>query len=534
MQKFDTVIIGSGLSGLTCGAVLSKNGRKVLVLEQHNLIGGCSTCFPRKGMMVDAGLHELDFGPKNIDMKYRIFDYIGLWDKIRLVPLPTAWTIQTQNERLVIPHTNTKEALKKMFPHEADGIDKYFKKIAFQAKIARKYPFDMSFLEFFTAPFRVMMFLAYNFLSNRTVGQVLDECIKDSKLKRILNINIVYYHYDPYKFIWSYHAIPQNAYYTQGMYVNGGSQALADAISGIITANGGEVRAKSDVTDILLDGNKAVGVKYFDKKTKEEVVVYADNVVANCDPAIVYNQLLPKDRSYEKDLHITRNLKTDTSLISIYMIFDKNLSELYPDMDYSTFIVNDEQLNKDFKELDYSKLTYKDMDFVFVNYSKIDSGLSDRDDRYLGVITTYGKYEDWELEKEEYKAKKEEVKAILESRLENAFPGIMQHCIHSELATPKTIERYIRTRKGTPYGYDQDGETFLSRERYESKSVKNLYFASAFAFPGGGFTGALMTGYRAGRKMLEPWGLTKRYTLAIAFGTALGLGIYNAIKFLIG
>ena len=45
LQQYDAVIIGSGLGGLTCGATLAKAGKKVLVLEQHNLIGGCATCW---------------------------------------------------------------------------------------------------------------------------------------------------------------------------------------------------------------------------------------------------------------------------------------------------------------------------------------------------------------------------------------------------------------------------------------------------------------------------------------------------------
>ena len=521
MQKFDAIIIGSGLSGLTCGATLSKNGKRVLVLEQHNLIGGCATCFPRKDMLVDAGLHELDFGTKNRDMKHHIFDTIGLWDKIQLIPLPTAWTVQSQSEKFIIPHSNTKETLKKIFPHEANGIDKYFKKIDLQARVAKRFPFDMNFFNFLIAPITTIIFLAYNIVRNKTVGEVLDECIKDSKLKRILNINIVYYHYDPYKFIWSYHAIPQKNYYTQGMYVKGGSQALSDGIASVITENGGEIRAKSDVTHILLDKNKAIGVKYFDKKTKKEIEVYADKVIANCDPAIVYHELLPQDRSYEKDLKLTQKFEIQTSLISIYMIFDKNLSEIYPDMDYSTFISDDKKFNSDFKDSSYAGSDYKDMDFVFVNYSKVDSGLSNRDDRFLGVITTFARYEDWDLEKEEYKAKKSEVKSIFEKRLEEIFPGIMEHCIHSELATPKTIQRYIRTRKGTPYGYDQNQEGFVGRERYCSKSIKNLYFASAFGFPGGGFSGAIMSGYRAAKKILDPLAFIKKFTLSVVFILAI-------------
>ena len=56
-MKYDIAIIGSGLGGLTCGAMLAKSGKRVIVLEQHNIVGGCATCFKRKGMLIDAGLH---------------------------------------------------------------------------------------------------------------------------------------------------------------------------------------------------------------------------------------------------------------------------------------------------------------------------------------------------------------------------------------------------------------------------------------------------------------------------------------------
>ncbi|RDU69574.1 NAD(P)/FAD-dependent oxidoreductase [Helicobacter cholecystus] len=534
MSYYDAIIIGSGLGGLTCGATLSKKGKKVLVLEQHSLIGGCSTCFERKGMLVDAGLHELDFGNRRVDQKYRIFDFIGLWEKVEFIKLPSAWTIKIGNKDYLIPHSNTAQALKEMFPHEAKGIDEYFKKIRLQARKAYKFPFDMGFFEFFLAPITTIPYFIYNFLTNRTVGTILDKCIKDSDLKRILNINIVYYHHDAYKFIWSYHAIAQNNYYIQGTYVKGGSQALSDGIASIIVDHGGEVRSKADVTDILLDGNKAIGVRYFDKKSKKSVEVYAKSIVANCDPALVYNKLLPQERDYSKDTNLTKDFEITTSLISVYMVFDKNLSELYPNMDYSTFIVNPKNFNKDFKYTDCYNTSYEEIDFVFVNYSKIDSGLSKQENRYLGVITTFGKYEDWDgLSKEAYKAKKEEVKKILEDRLQEAFPEIMTHCIHSELATPKTIERYIKTRKGTPYGYDQNRETFFGRERWKSYSIKNLYFASAFCNPGGGFTGAIMSGYRTGRKILDPYALPRKFLFSILFGVILSQAIQLMIKALV-
>ena len=139
--QFDAIIVGSGLGGLSCAATLSKANKKVLVLEQHSLIGGCATCFKRKGMLVDAGLHEMDFGTQKRDMKHAIFKHLELDKKLDLITLPSAWSIIEQdkpNEILTIPHGNTKEALITAFPHEKEGIEKYFKKIAFQSFFVHK------------------------------------------------------------------------------------------------------------------------------------------------------------------------------------------------------------------------------------------------------------------------------------------------------------------------------------------------------------------------------------------------------------
>ena len=56
---YDVIIVGSGIGGLTCGALLSKRGYRVLVLEQHSQVGSYCSSFRRKG----SGLWEK--GPIN-------------------------------------------------------------------------------------------------------------------------------------------------------------------------------------------------------------------------------------------------------------------------------------------------------------------------------------------------------------------------------------------------------------------------------------------------------------------------------------
>ena len=56
-QKWDVVVVGSGIGGLTAAAILSKAGKKVLVLEQHDQAGGCCHTFLDKGYEFDVGIH---------------------------------------------------------------------------------------------------------------------------------------------------------------------------------------------------------------------------------------------------------------------------------------------------------------------------------------------------------------------------------------------------------------------------------------------------------------------------------------------
>ena len=58
MAKYDAVVIGSGTGGMSAALTLAGAGKKTLLIEQHNLPGGCSTSFIRGRFEFDASLHE--------------------------------------------------------------------------------------------------------------------------------------------------------------------------------------------------------------------------------------------------------------------------------------------------------------------------------------------------------------------------------------------------------------------------------------------------------------------------------------------
>jgi len=478
-MHYDVIIIGSGLGGLTAGAKLVKEGKSVLVLEQHDRPGGCASTFKRRDFTMEVGLHEMD-GLHPRDIKKRIFDDIGLGEQVTFLPVPEFYRFINERYDLVIPHDpeEAKVLLKKAFPGEEKGIDDYF----YHVLNVR----------------RVMV--AHKGKPDRSVGVFLDEIIGDEDLKIVLLGNLGYYHDDPYSLSWLYYLNAQGSYYGgAASFIQGGSQCLSDALSDLIKEQGGEVRLNQLVTSLDYQGDKVSGVSFKEMKGKNKGQIEqatAPQFIMNGSIPGLCGLLSKKDATPLRSS--IRDVAIGPSLLTVYYGFNKSLKEI-GNKNYSTFIY-DESVKSQKDILGNNQSDFSTRSFTFVDYGLVDSRLAP-EGKSVGAVCAIDYPSDWEsLERSEYMRMKEDVADIITSRLEKILPGFREAVEYVEVATSLSVERFTLNPKGAVYGFAQHPGRSLD---YLNTLPENIFIASAWGKIGGGFSGAMVSGYMTAIDLLR-------------------------------
>jgi len=475
--KYDVIIIGAGLGGLTAGAKLAKEGKKILLLEQHDRPGGCATNFKRKDFTLEVGLHEMD-GLDAADMKTKVFKDLGVFDEVEFLKLPEFYHFVQGNYRFTMPHDPEQAAseLTAEFPEEEKGIKTYFEKL--MSKPKRR--LDEDHVE-------------------TSVGEYLDSIIQSDLLKLILLGNLGYFHDDPYTLSLSYYTLAQGSYFRGGgNFIKGGSQKLSDYLLRFIEKNGGKVLLKHMAKDILVENGKAVGVRYCKKSRPEKLIEdFADDIIANNAIPTVAAEMLPE--AFGKPLATQlEGIKVGASLLTLYLGFQKPLKEI--GSKYYSYFVYDESVKTQADILENNKADFESRSFTFVDYSQVDSALAPAG-KSVGAVCCVDYPEFWEgMSKEEYRNKKEEVAQIFIDKLDKMIPGLKDQVEYYETGTAKTVGKYILTPQSAVYGFAQTPEYFM---KPAIESMDNLHFASAWTKIGGGFSGAIFSGYMCAYGLLR-------------------------------
>ena len=93
-NSFDAVVIGSGLGGLTAGALLAKRGRKVCVVERNHSVGGAASAFRKGALTIEPALHQTADPRDPTEVKHAILTELGILDEIEWVPVRPFYSLK--------------------------------------------------------------------------------------------------------------------------------------------------------------------------------------------------------------------------------------------------------------------------------------------------------------------------------------------------------------------------------------------------------------------------------------------------------
>jgi all-trans-retinol 13,14-reductase len=515
---WDAIVIGSGIGGLACAALLSKLGRKVCVLEQHYTAGGFTHSYEREGFEWDVGVHYVGETHKPWSQLRRLFDVISD-GQLQWAPMDPVYDRVILGERrydLVAPKEKFTEQLKEYFPAEADAIDRYVDLVYKTARSVSRY--------FMGQALPPRLARAYAGVRERfvpreclmTTKEVLESLTQNRELIGVLTGQWGDYGLPPATSNFMMHASLVKHYFGGGNFPVGGSWKMAATIAPVIRAAGGEIYTYAKVKQILVEEGRAVGVVM-----ENGDALRAPKIVSAVGARLTFGTLLPEAQrrahGYEQKL---ASVKPSGATMTLFLGFHGSARDLqlpktnlwvYPGPDHDA---NVERFRQDM-----------DAPFPLIYISFPSAKDPEWDSHYAGKSTvqviTMAPYEwferwrgsTWQQRGADYDALKEKFTQRMLAVLYQQMPQLQGHLA---LATPLSTEWFHLYDRGEIYGLDHDSERFRQNWLHPVTPVKGLYLTGqdvVTAGVGGAlYAGVLSTaallGWRESRKLwklIEEW-----------------------------
>ena len=512
-EKYDAIVIGGALAGMSSALVLASEGKDVLVLERHNLPGGLATSYVRGSYEIEATLHEMmAIGEKEHPFKIREFlESMGV--DIDWLRVPDAY-------RLFVPNLDIDITLHAGFTGFIDNDIYKPGEFLMAHEIDKVYPNTFSevnrFMNLCTEVYNSVNILSVRPISKlgmvlhhanfvRTAGystkDVLDTFNLPDKVKDILKAYWVYIGSPLEDLPFTIYAVLMSDYFVGGSYVpRYTSHEMSLRMVERLYQLGVQYEYEQEVDKILVKNGHVYGVRL-----KSGELIFSNYVVCSAYPNTCYGKMIePKEEIPSMAIKNMNSRDMGLSCISVILILDIPKEELNINS-YSLFSSeSDMDLDKLFKQT-YTKGPYDYLTTICLNYANPEctkEGTSSLSITYLPHPSSFLDVE----AKDYFKLKRKIAREMIETVSKRLGVNLFDHILEVEVEMPHTIAHYSSSYMGGIYGYRHSmNDHIIARILMQDTEnyIKGLAFCGAHAMTGDGMSPCINSGRNAASLLLK-------------------------------
>jgi phytoene dehydrogenase-like protein len=474
------IIIGGGLTGLAAGCYGRMNGYKTSIFEMHKIAGGVCTGWKRKDYTIDGAMNWLvGTGPKN--SFYKFWEELGAAQKWKIYNHDLYASFEDKDGKVFNVYCDAdrlERHLLELAPEDKDVIREFTKGIRDFSRMdmpAEKSNELYNLLDKIKSVKMMPMMMLMRKWLKISAGDFCQR-FKNPYLRQSLTSAFGGDQWPMMMIFW----ILGYQHAKAAGYVMGGALELVRFLEERYRAMGGEVHFNTRVEKILVENDKAVGIKLADGTEHR-----ADWVISAADGRTTIFDML--EGKYVDDAITNRYIYPNlfSPLVYIGLGVAGLVKEIPPAVSGLSFPL-ETPINIAGKEYDrLGVLTYG-----------YDPYLAPEGKTVLKVQfdTDYDYWENLYKDPERYKAEKERIADDVIDRLDKRFPGLAAQVEMRDIATPMTWVRYTGNWRGSYEGWMYSAETFTSSMRKTLPGLDNFYMAGQWVNPGGGMPTAAMSG----------------------------------------
>jgi phytoene desaturase len=472
------IVIGSGFGGLAAAVRLGVRGYRVTVLEKLDAPGGRAYVYRQDGYTFDAG-------PTIVTAPYLLED---LWkicgkrlsDHVRLRSIDPFYEVRFDDGdvfRYTADLALMREQIARIEPRDVEGFDRFL-------DTSRRI-YEVAFDQQAEQPFHeigALLRAAPGLLrlgGYRSVYQEVSRFFRSEKLRVLFSFHPLLIGGNPFT-TTAYYCLIAHLERTYGVhYAEGGTGALVRGLVDLIEGVGGTLRCNAEVSQVLVEGGRARGVRLASGE-----VIESDIVVSNADAAWTYGKLLghhPRRRWTDAKLARARY---SMSLFVWYFGTRRRFDDVY----HHTMVLGPRYKGL-LDDIFRNKVLAKDFSLYLHRPSASDPSLAPPgcDAFYvLAPVPHLQSGTNWREQAEPYRA-------AVQQRLEaTVMPGLGESIATSHMLTPLDFRDRLLSYNGAAFAMQpQLFQSAWFRPHNVSEEVRGLYLVGAGTHPGAGLPGVV-------------------------------------------